>query len=386
MSVLQVPKPGYMDVEDLNIFESSVGKCLDDLIPPGETRRWRAAGHVDRDVWRKLGAAGILGVSVPEQYGGVGGDFRHEAIIMQELGLRDATGIAVPLHNAVVAPYISAYASDGIKHKWLPGAATGDTLLAIAMTEPGAGSDLQAMRTTATRDGDHYVLNGQKTFISNGLNADVVVVAAKTDPDAGARGISLFVVEADAPGFSRGRLLDKLGQESRDTAELYFDNVRVPAENLLGAEEGHGFRMLMEKLPQERMVIACLAMAMIESALTHTIAYVKERKAFGKPLFAQQNTQFKLAECVAEATSAKVFVNHCVGLLVENRLDAATASKAKYLLTELQGRIVDECLQLFGGYGYMLEYPIAEMYKDARGFRLYGGTSEIMKLIIARSL
>ena len=376
-----------MDNEELNIFETSVQRSFDSIVSDGDVRKWRDLGTVPRDVWTRVGEAGLLGVSIPQHYGGGGGDFRHEVVIMQELARRDATGFAIPLHNAVVAPYIVEHATEQLKSHWLGQAATGEKLLAVAMTEPAAGSDLQGIRTVARRDGDHYVINGQKTFISNGLHADIIVVAVKTDPEAGAKGISLLVVETDkAEGFSRGKLLDKLGQESRDTSELFFSDVRVPVENLLGGSEGQGFRMLMENLPQERMVIAWLAMGMIESALEHTLSYVKERNAFGKPLFAQQNTQFKLAECVAKATQTKVFVQYCTQLLVEKRLDAPTASMAKLLATETQAEIIDTCLQLFGGYGYMREYPIAEMYRDARGFRIYGGTSEIMKIIIARSL
>jgi len=385
--VLKVEKPTFMDVEEINIFEQSVERFFDENASREETRRWRQQGAVDRDLWRKAGEAGLLGVSVPEEYGGIGGDFRHEVVIMRELGLRGAAGFAIPLHNAVVAPYLYSYATEEQKRRWLPGAVTGETVLAVAMTEPAAGSDLQGMKTIALREGDEYRITGQKTFISNGLHASLIVVAAKTDASAGGKGISLFVVEPDKVlGFERGRLLEKMGQESRDTAELFFSDVRVPAENLLGGMEGQGFRMLMEKLPQERMVIAWQAMAMIEAALDHTIAYVKERSAFGKRLFEFQNTQFKLADCVAKATAAKVFINHCTGLLLDNKLDAATASMAKLWITEVQAEIVDECLQLHGGYGYMSEYPIADMYKDARGFRIYGGTSEIMKLIIARSL
>ncbi len=387
MPVIKTDKPAYLDVEDVNIFEQSVARFLDDNASREETRRWREQGSVDRVLWRRAGAAGILGVSVPVEYGGAGGDFRHEVVIMRELGLRGAAGFAVPLHNAVVAPYIHGYATEEQKLRWLPGAVRGESVLAVAMTEPAAGSDLQGIKTTAVRDGDVYRINGQKTFISNGLHASLIVVAAKTDASAGGKGVSLLVVEPDkVEGFERGRLLEKMGQESRDTAELFFNDVRVPVENLLGGVEGQGFRMLMEKLPQERMVIAWQAMAMIEAALEHTVAYVKERKAFGKRLLEFQNTQFKLADCVAKATAARVFIDHCTSLLIDGRLDAATASMAKLWITEVQAEVVDECLQLHGGYGYMSEYPIADMYKDARGFRIYGGTSEIMKLIIARSL
>ncbi len=376
-----------MDTEELRMFEDAVDRFLDDHAAPEKAARWREKGSVDPDVWRAAGAAGMLGLSVPEAYGGAGADFRYDAILMERQGIKGALGFALSLHNAVVAPYIVDYASEEQKQRWLPGVVSGETILAVAMSEPAAGSDLQGMRTTARRDGDHYVLNGQKTFISNGLHGSLIVVAAKTDPAAGSRGISLFVVETDkVEGFERGRLLDKLGQEARDTAELFFTDMRVPAENLLGGVEGRGFKMLMEKLPQERLVIAWQAMGMIEAALAHTLEYVRERKAFGGTLFDLQNTQFKLAECKTQATVGKTFLYHCTEQLLRGKLDAATASMAKLFLTEAQAKIIDECLQLFGGYGYMLEYPIAEMYKDARAYRIYGGASEIMKLLIARSL
>ncbi|WP_422396612.1 acyl-CoA dehydrogenase family protein [Sphingomonas profundi] len=384
---MDLPRPAFMDSEELRMFEDAVDRFLDDHAAPAKAARWREQGSVDKETWRAAGAAGLLGLTVPEEYGGAGADFRYDAVLMERQGVKNALGFALSLHNAVVAPYIVDYASEEQKRRWLPGVCTGETILAVAMSEPAAGSDLQGMKTTARRDGDHYVINGQKTFISNGLHGSLIVVAAKTDPAAGAKGVSLFVVEADeAEGFGRGKLLDKLGQEGRDTAELFFNDMRVPAENLLGGVEGKGFRMLMEKLPQERLVIGWQAIGMIEAALTATLEYVKERKAFGGTLFDLQNTQFKLAECKTQATVAKTFLYHCTDMLLQGRLDAATASMAKLFVTEAQARIIDECLQLFGGYGYMLEYPIAEMYKDARAYRIYGGASEIMKLLIARSL
>ncbi len=387
MAIVSVPKPAFMNSDELNIFEQTVIRFLEQNAGAQETAKWRRDGYVDREVWKKAGAAGLLGLSVPDDYGGGGGDFRHEVIVMQQLGLQHALNFAIPLHNAVIAPYLVQYGSEEQKQRWLPGVCSGDTILSVAMTEPSAGSDLQGMRTTARRDGDHYVINGQKTFISNGLQSSIVLIAAKTDASAGARGISLFVVEVDAvQGFERGRLLHKLGQEGRDTTELFFSDMRVPAANLLGGVEGRGFGMLMEKLPQERLVIAWQAMAMIEAALEATVSYVRERQAFGKQIMDFQNTQFTLADLKTQATVAKVFMIHCTELLLAGKLDAATASMAKLSVTEAQGRIIDQCLQLFGGYGYMLEYPIAEMYKDARGYRIYGGTSEIMKLLIARSL
>jgi acyl-CoA dehydrogenase len=387
MPVLNVARPPVMDTEELRIFQETADRFLDEHASSADTARWRADGVVNKETWLKAGSAGLLGLSIPEIYGGAGADFRYEAVLIERLGVKHALNFALPLHNAVVAPYIVQYGSEEQKQRWLPGAVTGETILAVAMTEPTAGSDLQGMRTTARRDGNHYVINGQKTFISNGLLSSLIIVAAKTDGSAGARGISLFVVETEkADGFSRGRVLDKLGQEGRDTSELFFSDMRVPADNLLGGVEGRGFTMLMEKLPQERLVIAWQAMGMIEAALDVTLAYVRERRAFGRAVIDFQNTQFKLAECKTQATIAKVFLYHCTERLLAGTLDAATASMAKYWITEAQAKIIDECLQLFGGYGYMLEYPIAEMYKDARGYRIYGGTNEIMKLLIARSL
>ena len=387
MTAIDVPRPAFMDSEELRIFEGVVDRFLDEHAGPDEIARWRSDGAVHKDVWLKAGQAGILGVSIPEAYGGAGADFRYEALLIERMGLKHALNFAIPLHNAVVAPYLVQYAAEDQKRRWLPDVVTGKTILAIAMTEPGSGSDVQAMKTTARRHGDHYVVNGQKTFISNGLHASLIIVAAKTDATAGARGISLFVVDTGkVEGFSRGRLLKKLGQEGRDTTELFFNDMRVPAENLLGGAEGRGFAMLMNKLPQERMVIAWQAMGMIEAALEVTLAYVHERRAFGSPVIEFQNTQFVLAECKTQATIAKVFLYHCTEQLLAGTLDAVTASMAKYWITEVQAKIVDSCLQLFGGYGYMLEYPISEMYKDARGYRIYGGSNEIMKLIIARSL
>lgn len=387
MPAFDLPRPPYMDTEELRLLQDTVDRFLVDNASPQALADWREQGFVDRAVWRRAGAAGLLGVCVPEAYGGSGADFRYDAILIERLGAKHALNFALPLHNAVVAPYLVDYASEAQKQRWLPGVVSGETILAVAMSEPAAGSDLQAMRTTARRHGDHYVLNGQKTFISNGLHASLIVVAAKTDPGAGAKGVSLFVVDTDAvEGFSRGGLLDKLGQEGRDTTELFFSDMQVPAENLLGGVEGRGFSMLMEKLPQERLVISWQAMGMIEAALSATLEYVRDRKAFGGTLLDLQNTQFKLAECKTLATVAKTFLYHCTERLLKGTLDAATASMAKLFITEAQAKIIDECLQLFGGYGYMLEYPIAEMYKDARAYRIYGGANEIMKVLIARSL
>jgi acyl-CoA dehydrogenase len=387
VALLNVHKPATLTNGELELFETMVGRFIDRFASRSDVERWRNNGVVDRDLWLKAGAAGLLGVSVPAEYGGGGGDFRHEVVLMEMLGLRGVQGFALPLHNAVVAPYLVSYGTEEQKLKWLPRIVSGEAVLAVAMTEPQAGSDLQGIRTTAKREDDSYVINGQKTFITNGLNASIIVVACKTGNERKSTDISLFVVETDkVEGFERGRLLQKLGQEGRDTTELFFKDVRVPAENLLGGVEGRGFAQLMEKLPQERLVIAWQSMAAMEYALASTVEYVKERKAFGRHLIDFQNSQFKLAECKTEATIAKVFLNHCTERLLEGDLDTATASMAKYWISEVCCKVVDECLQLHGGYGYMLEYPIAQIYKDVRVNRIYGGANEIMKLLIARTL
>jgi acyl-CoA dehydrogenase len=324
---------------------------------------------------------------MPEEYGGAGGTFAHESAINEAIGHVGVDGFGIALHNAIVAPYILHYGSEEQKKKWLPKLATGEMIGAIAMTEPGAGSDLQGVKTRAVRDGNHYSISGSKTFITNGQLANLIIVVAKTDPEKGAKGTSLIVVETDeVEGFERGRNLDKIGLKANDTSELFFNEVRVPTSNLLGSEEGQGFIQLMQQLPQERLLIGTQAIAMIERALAVTIDYVKERKAFGQPVLNFQNTQFRLAELKTEATIGRVFYNDCVARHIAGGLDPATASMAKYWLTDLQCKVVDECLQLHGGYGYMNEYPIARMYRDARVQRIYGGTNEIMKLLIARSL
>jgi len=385
MTALAVEEPAYM-TEDLRIFAEGVGKFLEREAVP-HVERYTAQHHVDRELWTKAGEAGLLCASMPEEYGGAGGTFAHEAVLIDALGKRGVDGWGIVLHNAIVAPYILHYGTDEQKQRWLPRLATGELVAAIAMTEPGTGSDLQAVKTTARKDGNHYVINGSKTFITNGGTANFIVVVSKTDPTKGAKGISLVCVETDeAEGFRRGRLLDKIGQKAQDTAELFFDEVRVPTANLIGIDEGMGFVQLMQQLPQERLIIALQAIAVIERALAVTGDYVKERKAFGKSIIDFQNTQFKLAECKTEATVAKVFCHYCMDLHLKGKLDAVTASMAKLHLTEAQCRIVDECLQLHGGYGYMNEYPIARMYADSRVQKIYGGTNEIMKLLIARSL
>ena len=387
MTALDVPLPPFMAEEDLVIFKDSVGRFFDEHANADATARWRQQGFVDREMWFEAGKAGLLGLTVPEEYGGAGGDYRHEAVLIEQLQLKGVDGFGISLHNAIVAPYIVHYGTEDQKRRWLPGVCDGRFVTAIAMTEPGAGSDLQGVKTTARVDGDHYVLNGSKTFITNGQTANLICVVCKTDPTQGARGVSLLFVETDgAAGFERGRNLHKLGQEAQDTSELFFNDVRVPAENLLGGDEGQGFFQLMNQLPQERLNIALQGMGTIERALGLTLDYVKQRKAFGKALIDFQNTQFKLAECKTEATVAKVFVNWCMAEHLEGRLDATKASMAKYWVTDLENKIVDECLQLFGGWGYMDEMPISRMFRDSRVQRIYGGANEIMKVLIARTL
>jgi len=387
MAAIDLPRPDYMRDEEILMFEASVGKFFAQHAPQSRVAKWRADGIVEREMWSEAGAAGLLCLAMPEAYGGAGGDYRHEVVLMEQIGARGVDGFGASLHNAIVAPYILRYGSEEQKRKWLPRMATGELVGAIAMTEPGAGSDLQGVRTQARRDGNHYLVSGQKTFITNGQTANLIIVVAKTDPAAGAKGTSLVVVETDeVDGFRRGRNLDKVGLDAQDTSELFFDDVRVPTANLLGPEEGRGFAQLMQQLPQERLNIAVQGVATISRALTETLAYVKERRAFGQRLIDFQNTQFKLAECKTEATVAQSFVDRLIGLHLEGKLDAATASMAKYWVTDLECKIVDQCLQLFGGYGYMNEYPIGRMFRDSRVQRIYGGTNEIMKLLIARTL
>ncbi len=383
---LDFPLPDWYSEEDINIFrDATFGFYERECAPHSE--KWRKNGIVDREAWNKAGAMGLLCASMPEEYGGTGGDYRHEMIIMEEMPRAGVEGFGISLHNAIVAPYILHYGTEEQKHKWLPKLASGEMVGAIAMTEPGAGSDLQGIRTTAKKSGNGYVLNGSKTFITNGGTANLIIVVAKTGNEDGAKGVSLMVVETDgAEGFKRGRNLDKIGHHAQDTSELFFDEVDLPADALLGTEEGQGFFQLMDQLPQERLNIAVQAVGSMERALRETIAYTKERTAFKKPIMAFQNTQFKLAECKTITTVAKTFTYHCAERLMKGELDASTASMAKYWVTDVEGKVMDECLQLFGGYGYMEEYPIARMFTDARVQRIYGGTNEIMKLLIARSL
>jgi acyl-CoA dehydrogenase len=385
MDVLNLPRPAWM-TEDVVLLEEQARRFIADQFVP-HLERWNEEGIYDREVWTKAGAAGLLCASMPEDYGGGGGTFAHEAVIDREIALAGFDSFGAPLHSGIVAPYILHYGSEEQKRRWLPKLATGELIGAIAMTEPGTGSDLQAVKTTAKKSGNGYVLNGSKTFITNGQHANLIIVVAKTDPSAGAKGTSLMVVETDdAAGFRRGRKLKKLGLDAADTSELFFEDVQLPAEALLGTEEGQGFAQLMTELPQERLIVAVHAVAMIERALAETIDYAKQRQAFGKAIIEFQNTQFVLAECKTEATVARVFHDNCIERHLAGELDTVTASMAKYWLTDLQGKIIDRCLQLFGGYGYMDEYPISRMYRDARVLRIYAGTNEIMKLLIARSL
>jgi len=385
MTAIDLPRPAWM-TEDVVLLEEQARRFMQSEFTP-QLERWNQQGMYEREVWTKAGAAGLLCAAMPEQYGGAGGTFAHEAVINRELSLCGFDSFGAPLHSGIVAPYILHYGTEEQKQRWLPRLATGELVGAIAMTEPGTGSDLQGVRTTARRSGNGYVLNGAKTFITNGQHADLIIVVAKTDPKEKAKGVSLMVVEtADAAGFRRGRKLKKLGLDAADTSELFFEDVALPASSLLGTEEGQGFVQLMRELPQERLIVAVHAMAMMERALDLTIAYTKERQAFGRKVIEFQNTQFVLAECKTEATVAKVFLDHCITQHLAGKLDTSTASMAKYWHTDLLGKITDRCLQLFGGYGYMDEYPISRLYRDARVMRIYAGTNEIMKLLIARGL
>ncbi|WP_078291309.1 acyl-CoA dehydrogenase family protein [Mycobacterium sp. D16R24] len=349
--------------------------------------RWSAQHQVDREFWNKLGDAGLLGLDLPEEYGGAGGDFGFSAVVAEELALAQDTATGWGVHSPIVAHYINTYGNSEQKARWMPGIISGDLVLAIAMTEPGTGSDLQGVRTSAVRDGDHYVINGSKTFISNGTHCDLLVIVAKTDPSQGAKGISLIVAETkDLPGFERGRVLEKVGQHGQDTRELFFSDMRVPVANRLGEEDGQGFIQLMTQLARERLIIASGNAGMAEAAVLESIKYTKEREAFGQPLIKFQNTRFQLAELKAEVLSIKTTVDWCIQNYIEGANDPATASIAKLVATDKGVAVVDRCVQFFGGYGYMMEYPIARAYAAARVNKIYGGTSEIMKELISRSL
>ncbi|SNS25761.1 acyl-CoA dehydrogenase family protein [Rhodococcoides kyotonense] len=368
-----------------DLFRESYRKFLDQHVAPNHAK-WEEQNIVDRDVWVEAGKQGFLGTAVPEEYGGGGvEDFRYNAIVTEETTRGGYSGIGFTLHNDVVAPYLIKLSNDEQKARWLPGFCSGELISAIAMTEPGTGSDLQGIKTRAVRDGDEWVLNGSKTFITNGINADIVIVVACTDPDKGAQGFSLLVVERGMAGFERGRNLDKIGMKAQDTAELSFTDVRVPAANLLG-EEGMGFIYLMQNLPQERLSIAVVAAAAMESALDMTIQYCRDRKAFGKSIGKFQNTRFVLAELATETTATRIMVDKYIELLNDGTLTVQEAAMAKWWTTENQVKLIDRCLQLHGGYGYMKEYPIAKAYMDSRVQTIYGGTTEIMKEIIGRGL
>ena len=367
------------DLRDLarTFFEKEVKPNIDTYI---------ADKHVDRDLWRKAGELGLLCLSIPEAYGGGGGTFAHEAVLIEEQARVGDTSFGASLHSGIVAHYLLAYGTEEQKNEWLPKLASGEVVSAIAMTEPGTGSDLQGIRTKAIRDGEEYVVNGAKTFITNGLLADMVLVAVKTNPDEAAAGISLVIVPTDAEGFRRGRVLDKIGMKGQDTCELFFDDVRIPASNLLGDKEGDGFVQLMMQLPQERLIVAVGSVAAMEFCFEETLRYVNERTAFGRPVFGFQNTKFEMAEIATEARVARSFIDECVELHVKGELDIPTAAMAKYWSSERAGLVVDKCVQLFGGYGFMEEYPIARAFTDLRVQRIYAGTTEIMKEIISRSL
>ena len=372
--------------DELDMLRESVVRFVETEVQPDDEQA-RQRGHVDRQLWRKAGQLGLLCMDVPEQYGGGGGDFRHEAVLYEELARRGLTGMATSVH-AIAVHYILDHGTEAQKRAYLPKLASGEWVGAIAMTEPGAGSDLQGVRTRADRQADgSYVIKGSKTFISNGSLADLIVVVCKTDPGQGARGTSLLIVETrDCKGFKVGRVLDKVGMRAQDTSELFFDDVQVPADALLGGTEGQGFFQLMSDLPYERTILGVSALACMEGAYQATLEYVRERQAFGKSVAEFQNTKFQLAEIATEIAVGRAFMDRCVEKLVAGTLDTATASMAKLWGSEAQGRVVDKCVQLFGGYGYMNEYLVARMYADARVQRIYGGTNEIMKEVISRSL
>jgi acyl-CoA dehydrogenase len=376
--------PSWMNPE-LDGFRDAVRRFVaSEIAPHGE--RWRHQQHVDRELWTKAGDMGLLAADIPEEYGGSGGNFAHMAIVFEELGY--AGDMAFGLHvHAIVAHYLLNQGTEEQKQRYLPKLASGEMIAAIAMSEPGAGSDLKGIRTTAVMGSDGYRVNGSKTFISNGYLADLVLVVAKTDPAGGAKGISLMLLETrDNPGFRVGRILEKVGQKGQDTCELFFDDAHVGVDGVLGGAEGKGFVQLMTELPYERTIIGVAGVAAIERALQLTVDHTKERKAFGQALIEMQNTRFVLAEIKTEATVARIFIDRCIEDMLAGRMDAVRASMAKYWISDLQCKVVDQCVQLFGGYGYMLEYPIAQMYVDARVQRIYGGANEIMKEIIARSL
>ena len=366
------------------LFRESVRKFFEQEAVPFHAQ-WEKDGHIDRALWNKAGEAGMLCSHIPEEYGGMAADFLYSTVVIEEQARLGLTGVGFSLHSDIVAPYILHYGSEAQKQHYLPKMVSGEVVTAIAMTEPGTGSDLQGVKTTAVLDGDHYVINGSKTFITNGWLADMVIVVAKTDPKGGAKGISLFLVDAKTPGFSKGKRLEKVGMKAQDTSELFFQDVRVPRENLLG-KEGMGFIYLMQELPQERLSVGVGAIASAEAAIQWTLDYTRERKAFGRAVSDFQNTRFKLAEMTTETQIGRVFVDRCLELHLQGKLDVPTAAMLKYWGTDLQCKVIDECVQLHGGYGFMWEYPIARAWADSRVQRIYAGTNEIMKEIISRSL
>jgi acyl-CoA dehydrogenase len=371
--------------EELNAWRETVVRFVEDEVAPADAKA-REQGHLDPSFWRRAGELGMLCTDIPESCGGAGGDFRHEAVVHEELARRGLLSLNTGVHS-IAAHYFLNHGTPQQQQEFLPRMVSGELVGALAMTEPGAGSDVQAIRTRALRDGDEWVLNGSKTFISNGLLAGVILVLAKTDPNAGAKGISIFIVEtAKAPGFRVGKLIDKIGLRGQDTTELFFDDMRLPANALLGSIEGRGFAQAMGDLPYERAIIGVSSVAGMEGALAATLAYVRERQVFGQRLADLQNTKFKLAEIATQVKVARVFIDDCIRRLSAGTLDTATASMAKLWCSETQARVVDECLQLFGGYGYTTEYMISRMYTDARIQRIYGGTNEIMKEVISRAL
>jgi alkylation response protein AidB-like acyl-CoA dehydrogenase len=365
-------------------FRDSVRRFLEKEVVPRHAD-WEEQGFVDRDVWRKAGENGFLCTSMPEEFGGAAADRLYSAVLFEEIARAGTTGLGFGLHSEIVAPYLLRYGSDWQKRRYLPPMVRGETIGAIAMSEPSAGSDLQGVKSTALDRGDHYLLNGSKTFITNGWLADLVIVVAKTDPEAGAKGTSLLLVEAGMKGFEKGKRLKKVGLKAQDTSELFFDNVRVPKSHLLGQVD-RGFVYLMQELPWERLQIAITAVESAQAAIDWTLDYVRDRKVFGTPVASFQNTRFRLAEMQTEVQIARVFVDRCLELLLQEKLDTATASMAKYWCSDLQNKVIDECVQLHGGYGYMWEYPIARAWVDARVQRIYGGTNEIMKEVITRSM